>query len=410
LEGEGPAGAKARAVEAIDERSELLRSLNERIYRNPEPGHREHKAMAWLCEALEEEGFSVRRGVAGMRTAFQARWGEGRPAVAILAEYDALPGLGHGCGHNFIAAAAVGAAVGVRRAGLRGPGSVVVLGCPAEEGAVPGAGGKVVLVGAGAFRDIDCAMMVHPSTRTVVEVSSTARAALSISFTGKASDPAESPELGVNALEGLIQTFNAFNALRQYLPEGARIHGIITEGGASPQVVPDYAEARVYVRARDSAGLARLYERVKCCAEGAALAIGSEVNVEHYARTYDALITNRALAGVFRANLESLSVEVGAPAIGAGSTDMGNVSSVVPAVHPYVQVGGVSAPVHTRAFGDATVSRDGHAALLIAAKALAMTAIDVLSDPVLRRRMKAEFEEARRGAAPGPKPNRPFVR
>ncbi|MCL6580314.1 MAG: amidohydrolase, partial [Firmicutes bacterium] len=309
--------------------------------------------------------------------------------VGFLAEYDALPGVGHGCGHNIIGTAAAGAALAVKRAAeLAGglPGTVLVVGCPAEEGGVEGAGGKVILVEAGVFEGVDAALMVHPANVDAPSGTSSCRLALEIAFTGKAAHAAGAPHEGVNALEAVIQTFNALNALRQHLPQAVRVHGIVVKGGEAPNVVPDTGVIRLYVRAPTLAELEPAAERVRDCARGAAMATGCTVAFREFARTYLDLRVNEPLEKTFGRNMSDLGRPLGHPANagrGTGSTDMGNVSHVVPAIHPYVAItdrpgGAVS---HSREFAEATVSPAGEAALLVAAKALAMTCLDLMLSP-----------------------------
>jgi len=381
--------AKAAACRAVEDLAGTLKVTSRSIYEHPELGFQERFAAGLLTGLLESSGFTVTRGVAGLETAFVASWGSGSPVVALLAEYDALPGVGHGCGHNIIGTAATGAALAVKRAaGPAGglPGTVLVVGCPAEEGGVEGAGGKVVLVEAGVFEDVDAALMVHPANVDAASGTSSCRLALEIAFTGKAAHAAGAPHEGVNALEAVIQTFNALNALRQHLPQAVRVHGIVVKGGEAPNVVPDTGVIRLYVRAPTLADLGPAAERVKDCARGAAMATGCTVAFREFARTYLDLRVNQPLEETFGRNMSALGRPLGHPADagrGTGSTDMGNVSHVVPAIHPYVAItdrpgGAVS---HSREFADATVSPAGEAALLVAAKALAMTCLDLILSP-----------------------------
>jgi len=389
---------KARASRVIDELRPALIEMSDAIYREPELGLQEVKAAARLTGLLEGKGLTVRRGVAGMETAFLA-WKEGRgpgPKVAILAEYDALPEIGHGCGHNIIGTTAVGAGIAVASVMGELKGTVLVVGSPAEEGAVDNAGGKVALVEDGQFKGVDAAMMIHPSSRTSVEGTSTAREAMEISFKGRAAHAAGAPHEGINALDAAILTFNAINALRQHLKDDVRIHGIITKGGVAPNIVPDYSEIRLYVRANDRTYLSQTVEKVKNCARGAATATGATVSFRKTANTYENMRTNRALAAAMQANLEAVGRKVELPERpGAGSTDMGNVSQVVPAVHAYIAICGRNVVGHSREFAEATITEAGHQAIIDGAKAMAMTVIDLLCDGDLLRRVKDEFAAAR---------------
>ena len=387
---------KDRACLNVGHLSPRLIEVSDRMYQEPEIGLQEFKSSKALVSLLEGAGFEVRTGLADMPTSFVAvKSGKpGGPTVAILAEYDALPEIGHGCGHNIIGTAAVGA--GMALAGLMGEleGTLMVVGSPAEEGAVDGAGGKVRLLKAGVFKGVDAAIMFHPSQRDMVMATSNARVALEISFRGKTAHAAGAPHEGINALDAAILTFNNWNALRQQLKEDVRIHGIITKGGVSPNIIPDYAEIRMYCRANDMAYLAEVEKKVRACAEGAALATGAKVSFRYTAETYSNLVTNEALAKAFAANLEALGRKVQAPEAksGGGSTDMANVSHEVPSVHAYVAICKPGqAASHSREFAQATISEAGHRGLLDGAKALAMTAIDIFTDKTLLEAAKKEF-------------------
>ncbi len=385
---------KAKAGKVIDELAPSLIAMSDAIHAEPELGLQEVKAAARLTGLLEQKGLAVRRGVAGMKTAFVAgKDGRGPgPKVAILAEYDALPEIGHGCGHNIIGTAAAGAGIAVAAVMGELDGTVLVVGSPAEEGAVDNAGGKVTLVEDGLFKDIDAAIMVHPSSRTSVEGTSTAREAMEISFKGRAAHAAGAPHEGINDLDAAILTFNGINALRQHLKDDVRIHGVITKGGVAPNIVPDYSEIRLYVRSNDRTYLAQTVEKVRNCAQGAALATGATVSFRKTANTYENMRTNRTLAAAMQANLEALGQKVEKPERpGSGSTDMGNVSQVAPAVHAYIAICGKNVVGHSREFAQATITDAGHLAIVDGAKALAMTVIDLLADGDLRRRVKEEF-------------------
>jgi len=386
---------KEQVWQRIDELGERLWELALKIHDNPELAFEEHKAARWLAEALEEGGFKVELPYGGLETAFRAEHpaaAEG-PAVAILAEYDALPELGHACGHNLIATIAVGAALGLAPFKADLPGKLIVLGTPAEEGGA----GKILLIQAGAFRDVDVAMMVHPADRTLVERGSLAITEVEIEFKGKAAHASSEPEKGINALDAVIQTFNALNALRQHIKDGARIHGIITDGGQKPNIVPEHAAALFYVRAADNAYRDELVEKLRRCAEGAALATGAELTFKKVGHEYKAMRPNHHLAQAFRRNIEALGYPVEEPKGGMGSTDMGDVSWEVPAIHPYIRITEGDVPGHSREFAQAARSERAKAALLAAAKAVAATCIDLWTDPELYRAIREEFERGRGG-------------
>ncbi|MDR7483633.1 MAG: M20 family metallopeptidase [Armatimonadota bacterium] len=386
-----------RIVAAIDAAADELIALSRRIHATPETAFAEHKAAAWLTEALERYGFAVERGIAGLETAFRAQMRGARPGptVALLAEYDALPEIGHACGHNLIATAAVGAGVGLAAVREVLPGTAVVLGTPAEEGG----GGKVIMLERGAFAGVDVAIMFHPAGYTLAERPSLASYRLTVKFTGRAAHAAAAPYEGVNALDALVQTFTAVGLLRQQLRDDARVHGIVTYGGAAPNIIPDRAEAVFTCRAADAAYAREVLERVIACARGAAVATGA--TLEHAARKgYDAIRPNRALAQAFARHLERLGIAQDEPPERPrmGSTDMGDVSQVIPAIHPYVSIGPTDLAGHTVEFREAAVSAKGFAAMLAAAKAMALTAYDVLADPALLEQVRRDFG----AAAPAP--------
>ena len=383
---------KERVWGRIDELTDELWDLAMRIHENPELAFQEHQAAKWLSEALKSQGFSVQLPYGGLETAFRAEHPAGKPGptIAILAEYDALPELGHACGHNLIAAIAVGAALGLAPFKSELPGRLVVLGTPAEEGGA----GKILLIRAGAFRDVDLALMVHPSDQTLVERGSLAVTEVVIEFKGKAAHASSEPERGINALDAVIQTFVSLNALRQHIRDGARIHGIITHGGVKPNIVPEYAAANFYVRASENEYRDELVEKLRRCAQGAALATGAELTFRKVGHEYKAMRPNRSLAQAFRRNIEALGYPVEAPKGGLGSTDMGDVSWEVPAIHPYIKITEGDMPGHSREFAQAARSERAKAAMIAAAKAVAGTCIDVWTDPQLYRAIREEFQQA----------------
>jgi len=363
----------------LDEISGKLKELSKHIFDNPELKFEEYKAMQWLTEALEEEGFSVEKGVGGLDTAFLARCpkgGNGGPTLAFLSEYDALPGLGHACGHNLIATIGLGAGLGLCSVMDELNGQVLVIGTPAEEGG----GGKATMVEAGLFDNVDAAMMVHPLDRSsLTPKGSLGVQSLEVNFYGKASHASVAPEEGVNALNAVIATFNNINALRQHIKESSRVHGIITDGGQAPNIIPEHAAASLYVRAEELKDLEELLEKIKDCARAGALATGAELEIKKVRPLMKPLKPNRVLDEYFFRNMEQLGekIEKHADAM-RGSTDMGNVSQVVPAIHPYIKIAKEGTSVHTRDFAKAANSNEGYSAMITAAKALAMTGIDLL--------------------------------
>jgi amidohydrolase len=376
---------------AIDAASDELVNLARRIHATPEVAFEERQAAAWLTETLERYGFTVTRGVANLATAFRAevKGARARPAVAILAEYDALPEIGHACGHNLICTGAIGAGIGLAAVREHLGGRAVVLGTPAEEGG----GGKVIMLQHGAFEGIDAAIMFHPAGYTMSNRGSLASYRLSVKFLGKAAHAAAAPYEGINALDALIQTFSSIGLLRQQAREDARIHGIITYGGAAPNIIPDRAEAVLTVRATDPAYALDLLHRVIRCAEGAALATGA--TLEHtFRKGYDAMKPNHAMGQRFTRYLETLGYPPDAPPERPrmGSTDMGDVSQVIPSVHPYVAIGPKDLPGHSVEFREAALSERGMKAMVAAAKAMALTAYDLLTDAEFLGEVRREFE------------------
>ena len=383
---------KNRANATVDARRDELISLSTTIHSNPEIAFHEFKSSALLCDTLEHAGFAVTRGVGGLATAFRAEAygiGDG-PTIALLAEYDALPELGHACGHNIMAAAAIGAGIAAQSVLAELPGRVVVIGTPAEEGG----GGKVTLVEKGIFNDVDAAMIVHPSGRTIVVRGSLASTRLFLEFRGRAAHAAAAPEDGINALEAVILTFNNVNALRLHLRSDARVHGIITSGGTAANIIPDYAAAQFSVRAAKQGYAQQVLRRVIQCAEAGAAATGATLKYSTNP-SYAELVPNMTLAQAFTENWESIGVHVHEPRPfeRGGSTDMGNVSQIVPAIHAYIKIVGEGVGGHTIEFCQASISPMGHEGLIHAAKGMAMTAIDLLSNSELMARVKKEFDE-----------------
>ena len=380
---------KIKIKDAIEAQKQPLIQLSLKIHDTPELGFQEEKASTWLADYLEDNGFHVERGIAGLSTAFRAIYGRGNPRVALLAEYDALPKIGHGCGHNLIATSAVGAGIASKIAIDALGGSIVVLGTPGEEVF----GGKIDMVQAGVFQEIDVAMMVHPNMHNMVITQMLACASLDVEFFGRPAHAAAQPHQGVNALEALILSFNSINSLRQHIRSEARIHGIITDGGEAPNIVPSHSAARFLIRAPDDAYLEELKERVLNCFEGAALATGAKLKYNWGDRTYASMKSNMVLAGLFRENLEALGrhVEAFDVRFGSGSTDMGNVSQVVPSIHPTVAIASPDVSLHTPEFASAAASETGQKGLLDAAKAMAMTVVDIFSQPEIVDKIKQEF-------------------
>jgi amidohydrolase len=393
---------KDRVCQAIDRRAAQLIETADWIHAHPEIGHQEIEASRRLSGMLESAGIPVEMGTAGMATAFKAALGGthgngARPRVAILAEYDALPGLGHGCGHNLIGTSAIGAGLALKEVIPELGGSIWVLGTPAEESAAPNSGGKVHMVNAGIFEDVDAAIMFHPGTETAVTLErSLAARGFEFYFHGRAAHAAGAPEDGINALDAVVLTYNAISVLRQQARSDVRIHGIILSGGAAANIIPDYAAIRYRTRADDSAYLAEIVERVVACAEGAAKATGCRLEWKEYMPGYENTMPNKVLLELMTSNLRSLGIEVNNERrrSGRGSTDFGNVSRRVPGIEARIAITDVlETPGHSIEFREAASSDKGRQAMLAAAKGLAMTAIDLLTNPEHLQRAKEVFQD-----------------
>lgn len=387
------AALKARAAAAVEAAAAGLRRLSLDIHAHPELNFAEHHAHAALTAAAGAAGFAVEAGAFDLPTAFRARAGAGGPVIAICCEYDALPEIGHACGHNLIALAGLGAGIGVRAAlaesGL--PGRIVVLGTPAEEGG----GGKVDLVEWGAFAGVDAALMVHPAPTDVLRPAVSALQQLEVVYRGRNAHAAGAPWEGRNALDALVIAYTAISALRQQLPPDARVHGVITHGGDKPNIIPDRTAAEFIVRARGRRQLERLQQRVLACFQAGADASGCSLEATWSGHVYADMIHNGPIVEAYAANLVSMGA---APQEAPGgfstfSTDMGNVSYVVPSMHP---VFGIPAEAgnHTAAFTAAAATEAAHGAAITAAKAMAMTALDLIVAPELLQRARDDFAAA----------------
>jgi amidohydrolase len=383
---------KDSIVSQLENQRPKLGELTLAIHANPELGFEEVKSSALLTKYLAENGFTVESGICQLPTAFRGSYGKGKPAIAVLAEYDALPTMGHACGHNLIAAAAVGAAVAAKAAIDECGGTVMVIGTPAEEFHA----GKVIMAERGAFDGLDMAMMVHPASHDSATTQALACIGLDVEFFGKAAHAATRPESGINALETMLLSFAAINALRQHITDKARIHGIITDGGEAVNVVPAHSAASFLVRAEDNAYLEELKEKVLDCFDGAATATGARLEYHWSELCYEPMRNNMVMARLFKQNMDSLGRKM--PLAGAGrvgSTDMGNVSQLVPAIHPTVAIVPEGITLHSPDFAAAAASEAGIKGMLYAAGAMAMTVTDLVASPETAERVKKEFYRAR---------------
>lgn len=384
---------KTLAAARIDKYRDRIVDLSRRIHQNPEVGFEEYQACGWLTEALAEwTGARVERGVADLPTAFVATLDgvDRTPTIALIAEYDALPGLGHGCGHNLICSIAVAAAVGLKAVMDELPGRIRVIGTPAEEGG----GGKVFMLERGIFAGLDAALMIHPLDECKHGEPLLALSGLTMEFHGKAAHASGKANEGINALFALIQTFQAINNLRDTFRSTDRVHGIITHGGERPNLVPAFARAEFYVRGESRQRANELLEKVKNCARGAALSIGAQVEFPpSKTPDLDASRENRSLNMAFARNLESQGFQpraVTEEPIGA-SNDLANVSQVVPTSEVTIPIGPKGLQAHTVDFVKAAGSDTAFDALIRGAKAEAGLAINLLTDPGFMARVKEDF-------------------
>jgi amidohydrolase len=382
---------------------ELVR-ISRTIHDRPELGYQEKEATLVLGRFLEGKGFTVEWGLGSVLTAFRATRGASpSPAVAFLAEYDALPGLGHACGHNLIAAAAVGAGTALASVLSDKDGRVLVVGTPAEEMQ----GGKVRLLEEGAFEGVDAALMFHPSVRNAVVKRTLAMTEFQVTFHGRSSHAAAAPELGINALDAIILAFTGINALRQQITDDGRIHGIITKGGDAPNIIPSLTEARIAVRALDRSVLDGLLVRVKQCLEGAAMATGCTLEITEVGPSYEGLLPNYTLARIFEEKIESMGISMDDhdELRYIGSSDIGNLSRQLPVIHPELTICGFESLPHTPGFAEAARSEKAEAVMKKAATALALTGLEILTDREVREKMQEEFrQQGKEGRGQGTAP------
>ena len=378
----------------IDELADELIDVSRAIHANPELAFEEHFACKTLTENLASHGMAPTTGVFTLDTAFEAQINRNvdGPTVAILAEYDALPGIGHACGHNIIATSALGAALGLQAVAAELPGKIRLIGTPAEEKG----GGKELMARAGAFDGVDAALMIHPAGVNLASMPSICIAEVEVIYHGKSAHASAMPHKGINALDGLLLAYQAISNLRQHIRASERIHGIITQGGDAPNIVPDRSVGEFYVRAANETALAKLKPRVQACFEAGAKGSGCEVEVNWANVDYLDLNTNWPLADQFRTHAEALGREFvpyeQALKFGAGSTDMGNVRYRVPSIHPMMAVAPPNVVIHNPEFTKWAGSEKGDLAVLDSAKALAMTAADFLLSTSLQDQTKRAFD------------------
>jgi amidohydrolase len=385
---------KDAARQAIDAAAAVLFDISARMHAEVELAFEEAKAQAWQCAALGNAGFAVEEGLGSLKTAFRATVKSGKPGprIAFLCEYDGLPVYGQSCGHNVVAAAGVGAAIGLAKVIDRIGGEVVALGTPGEEGG----GGKNILHREGFFDGIDAMMLIYPGMDNIAHSRTLGATRVQFAYFGKAAHAAARPELGINALDAMLLAFNGIGALRQQLPSEVRVHAIITKGGTLPQVVPDHTTGVLTVRANDPATLERVIPRIDACLTGAALMTGARLERTWRETPGRALLSNLAIAKSFERNLKDLG-RVTRPRdelSGGWSGDTGNVSWFVPTIQPQMAMTGRDVPPHSHEFHAASIGPAAEACILDSAKAMAMTAIDLISDKELLAAARAEFAAA----------------
>ena len=374
---------------------EDLKELNEYIYKNPELGRKEFKACEAHKNLLKKYGFEIEENYIGIPTAYLAKYSSGKKGIKIgyLAEYDALPEIGHGCGHNILGTTSIGAGILLKEYIDEFGGEVLIFGTPAEETF----GAKVDMAEAGCFDDIDVAMISHPTGKNH-EKSGTSQAmeALQFTFRGKTAHAAGDPYNGINALDGVIQFFNSINALRQQTKTSARIHGIISNGGEAANIIPDLAVANFYVREATTKEMLKLSERVKNCAKGAALATGTSLEIENYEYTFKHLVTNEKLSSIYTKNLELQGIKDIPMSDPTGSSDCGDVSHHCPTIHTYFPISKCELTGHSLEFAKATITEEAYQGMKEAIFALVMTGKDILSDPNLLKEIKDEFNQMKK--------------
>lgn len=381
---------KEKILRMIDDNTDKILQLSHNICANPELSFSEKKAVYWQKEILHKYGFELKHPYCGLNTAYRASKGgySPGPRIAILSEYDALPEIGHGCGHNIIAASAVGAAIGLSYIIEEIPGQIVVIGTPGEEGG----GGKIIMVDKGAFDDVDFAMMIHPASVNMVGRGGLASVNISVEYIGKSAHSA-GPEFGINALDSVITLFNNIKICQQQWKNGTKINGIIKEGGTASNIIPDYVSAEFTLRAKTQDYLKIIIEDVKKAIKAAALVTGADYKYS-IGLIYAERHPNLVMGEVFKKNLEALGEKVIYPRRDEvlGSSDIGNVSLKVPTIHEYIAITPRLMNSHTKEFAEVAASKLADKMLIKGAKALAMTAYDILSDNKLQKAIYDEFE------------------
>jgi len=388
---------RKKLTEFIDIKGDIYKKIAVDIHEHPEVSNYEFYACRRLSEQLIQEGFEVKTDVAGHRTGFLAVYKSDKPGpvLVFLAEYDALEGLGHGCGHNLLGATSLLAAAALKQVILEAGGEIRVYGTPGEEGGENGSA-KGSFVREGYFKDVDAALCVHPGANThKLTGKSLGCAPVDIEFWGRAAHAAGAPEKGINALDAVIQVYNSINALRQHLSRDVRIHGIITNGGDAPNIVPEYAKAKFYLRAATAPKLEEVYQKVEHIVEGAALATGAEGRMQPYQNRVENTIPTPSFDAVYEKNLNLFGEIITPPEKDGplGSTDVGNVSQAIPVIQPHIAITDIPVPGHSEEMKTAACSEKGLASVLLGAKVLSFTALDLIENEKLLCKIKAEHKK-----------------
>lgn len=383
---------KDKVIKIINDLTPELNELSLEIYNNPELGYEEFQACRLHTEILKKYGFNVQTNFSGVETGFKAEYKSSKPGltVAYMAEYDALPGIGHGCGHNLLGTVSTGSGIVLKQIIDEIGGTVIVFGTPAEETS----GAKVTYVENHEFDNVDIAMMAHPGNDYVKSGTSLALEPVQFEFFGKTAHAAAAPDKGVNALDAAIQTFNSINALREHIRSDSRVHGVILDGGKAANIVPDYSMSQFYVRSTSKTYNLELLEKVKNCARGAALATGCELKITKYEFNYDNMVTNHALSNVFNEKIyEVAGIKMSEHLGGSGSIDAGQVSQVCPAIHPYFDItNDKNIVAHTREMASCTLTDYAKEQMKNTIAALVLTAAEVIQNPELYEKIKYEFD------------------
>ena len=382
---------KKELIDYIDLITKEVWDLSLELHKNPELSLEEHHSSKILCDYLSKHDFKVKKGLANLPTSFLAEnKGQKSRKIGFISEYDALPELGHACGHNIIAMASIAAGVALNKIIGSRFCQIKIFGTPGEESG----GGKVLIAKEDYFKGMDAIMMIHPSNETRADVSFLALTEIDIEFIGKSAHASASPEDGLNALDAIIATFNSISSLRQHLPKGDKIHGIISNGGNAPNIIPEKTSAKFYLRSITIQGLKRITKRFIDCVNGAAEATGTKSKIHKNPISYSPLKKNKTLCSVFRKNLSSLGLNesIHLPPIKMGSSDIGNISQIAPTIHPQIQMVDKHINAHTKEFASAAKNNAGKKVLFLGAKAMAMTALDISTNSVLFKKIKTEFK------------------